>query len=63
MLTLLAAAAAAAAQPANAQHPMPMMQMGQAGEHKDMDCCKHCSEHLAAKHDGENADHAGHQNR
>jgi hypothetical protein len=28
-----------------------------------MDCCKHCSEHMAAEHAGENADHAGHQNR
>jgi hypothetical protein len=27
-----------------------------------MDCCKHCSEHMAAKHGGGNADHAGHQN-
>lgn len=69
MITLIAAAAVAAAQPATAPaHPMqmgqiPMMQMGEAGEHKDMDCCKHCSEHMAAKHDGEAADHAEHQDR
>lgn len=68
MLTLIAAAAAAAAQPAAPAQPMPMgqmpmMQMGQGGEHKDMDCCKHCSEHMAAKHEGENADHADHQKR
>ena len=63
MLTLILAAAAAAAQPGNAHSQMVaqasqpsehgqmmgMMQMGQPGEHKAMDCCKD----MAGKHDGD----------
>jgi hypothetical protein len=55
MMTLIVAAAAAAAQPAapaTAEHQVPMMQMGQAGEHKAMDCCKDMA--------GKDAEHKGH---
>jgi hypothetical protein len=58
MLTLIAAAALAAqatpAQlPANTQAGHAQHQMGQAGEHKDMDCCKD----MASKEHGERAGH------
>jgi hypothetical protein len=64
MMTLIAAAAVAAAQPAAVpanppvQHA-PMMQMGKAREHKDMDCCKDCCKHMAKMHEGHNQ-HDGH---
>ena len=63
MLTLILAAAAAAAQPAapaDAHGQMPMMQMGQASEHKAMDCCKDGCKDMAAKHDGDAAGRAEH---
>jgi hypothetical protein len=41
---------------------MPMKHMGMAGEHKAMDCCKHCRD-LATQHEGESAGHSDHQNR
>jgi hypothetical protein len=76
MLTLIVAAAAAAAQPGNAHSQMvaqasqasehsqmPMMQMGMAGEHKAMDCCKDGCKDMAGKHDGDTADHAQHNDR
>ena len=53
MLTLILAAAAAAAQPGNAHSQMGMMQMGQPGEHKAMDCCKDGCKDMAGKHDGD----------
>ena len=71
MLTLIAAAALAAAQPAvpaNPQGQMPMqghqmpmqgqmpMQMGEAGDHKSMDCCKDCGKDMAPKQ-AEHKDH------
>jgi hypothetical protein len=66
MLTSIAAAALAAAQPAtapaHAEHQMPMKHMGMAGEHKAMDCCKHCKD-MATQHEGESAGHSDHQNR
>jgi hypothetical protein len=36
--------------------------MAQAGEHKDMDCCKDCCKDMAKKHEagGEHGDHAAH---
>jgi hypothetical protein len=62
MLTLIAAAALAAqatpAQlPANTQAGHAQHQMGQAGEHKDMDCCKDCCKDMASKEHGERAGH------
>ena len=76
MLTLILAAAAAAAQPGNAHSQMVaqaslpsehgqmgMMQMGQASEHKAMDCCKDGCKDMAGKLDGDAAGHAGHKDR
>ena len=73
MLTLILAAAAAAAQPGNAHSQMVaqaslpsehgqmgMMQMGQPGEHKAMDCCKDGCKDMAGKHDGDAAGRAEH---
>jgi len=67
MMTLFAAAALAAqpapATPAPAQQ-MPMqhdMQMGQHMDHKGMDCCKECCDHMDAKHDSEHSEHGAHQ--
>jgi hypothetical protein len=39
--------------------------MAQAGEHKDMDCCKDCCKDMAKKHEssgehGQHGDHAAH---
>ena len=69
MMTLMLAAALAAQAPAApagadpmAQHQMPM-QMGESAEHKDMDCCKDCCKHMAARHEGQATDHAGHSRR
>ena len=77
MLTLILAAAAAAAQPGNAHSQMVaqanrpgehgqmmgMMQMGQPGEHKAMDCCKDGCKDMAGTHDGDAAGHAEHKDR
>jgi hypothetical protein len=66
MMTLMIAMAAAAAQPA-AQPPAGAtdqqgmhMQMGQATDHKGMDCCKDCCKDMKAKHEGHASDHAEH---
>ena len=62
MITLIAAALVAAhpaPAPAHAQGEMPMMQMGKAGAHKDMDCCKDCCKHMARMHEG-HARHGAH---
>ena len=66
MMTLIFAAAVAAQAPAApasteamAQHEMHM-QMGEHADHKGMDCCKHCCEDMAAKHDGHGAGEAAH---
>ena len=68
MMILIAAAAVAAAQPAPAPAaPMAghheQMQMGHDADHKDMDCCKGCCKDMAGKHDGHEAEHAGHSGR
>jgi hypothetical protein len=39
--------------------------MAQAGEHKDMDCCKDCCKDMARKHEssgehGQHGEHAAH---
>ncbi|MEO8453907.1 MAG: hypothetical protein ABI454_01995 [Sphingomicrobium sp.] len=59
MMILIAAALVAAqpaAAPAHAQGQMPMMQMGQSGEHKAMDCCKDCCKDMAKMHEGHDAE-------
>jgi len=66
MITLFVAAAAAAAQPAPAPaqaNPPHTMQMGQSGEHKDMDCCKDCCKDMDAKHQAQSGEHEGHNAR
>ena len=64
MMTLMIAAAVAAAQPAvppSQQAPHDQhMQMGQSGEHKDMDCCKDCCRDMAAKHEVHGSEHSDH---
>ena len=70
MMTLTIAAALAAQAPAApvpatdpmAQHHMSM-QMGKTAEHKAKDCCKDCCKDMAAKHDGQGSEHAGHNGR
>jgi hypothetical protein len=39
------------------------MQMGQEGEHKDMDCCKDCCKDMAKEHEGHESGHAEHGGR
>jgi hypothetical protein len=39
------------------------MQMGHDADHKDMDCCKDCCKDMAGKHEGHEAEHAGHSGR
>jgi hypothetical protein len=66
MMTLIAAAAlaaqtSAAPAPVNAQPQHEnQMQMGQSGEHKDMNCCKKCCKDMAAKHEGHGTQHSEH---
>lgn len=65
MITLFAAAALAAQPVAPApaspqmQHDMHM-QMSPSAEHKGMDCCKECCDHMAAKHEGQSSEHSEH---
>jgi hypothetical protein len=67
MITLIAAAVLAAQTPAAPANPQAQheqhMQMGQAGEHKGMDCCKDCCKDMDAKHEGHDSAHAEHGGR
>lgn len=64
MIILIAAAALAAQVPVPPADPQAMhehhMQMGQAGEHKAMDCCKDCCKDMAGEHESHDSDHQGH---
>ena len=69
MITLIAAAALAA-QPApaanpHAQHSTMPMSAAQHEQHEGMkkDCCKDCCKDMATKHEGHEAEHAGHSDR
>lgn len=64
----LIAAAALAAQPApvaSADHQHMPMSTAQHAQHdsKKMDCCKHCCEDMATKHDSHDSRHADNHDR
>ena len=63
-MIILIAAAALAAQPAGPAQASPAqheqhIQMGEAADHKAMDCCKDCCKDMAKKHEG-HSEHDGH---
>jgi hypothetical protein len=66
MIMMIAAAVLAAqpTTPAPAAQPMQHdmhMQMGQHMDHKGMDCCKECCEHMDAKHASEHSERGAQQ--
>jgi hypothetical protein len=66
MITMIAAAVLAAqpTTPAPAAPPMQHdmhMKMDQQMDHKGMNCCKECCDHMNAQHRSEQTDHGTHQ--
>lgn len=66
MITIIAAAVLAVQPTTTVPSAQPMqqdmhMQMGQQVDHKGMDCCKECCDHMDAEHRSGHPQHGTHQ--